>query len=97
MVGQEKTRRNMARCEPGGSGVAILTKFLNLNGANLKTFGGIAQLVERFVRNEEARGSNPLTSKAAGVEVNSHSWASLSNALAGRVIPLPPVYVRVRQ
>src|SRR5436190_24078599 len=25
-------------------------------------FGGIAQLVERFVRNEEARGSNPLTS-----------------------------------
>jgi hypothetical protein len=24
--------------------------------------GGIAQLVERFVRNEEARGSNPLTS-----------------------------------
>ena len=30
--------------------------------------GGIAQLVERFVRNEEARGSNPLTSKAAGME-----------------------------
>jgi hypothetical protein len=29
--------------------------------------GGIAQLVERLVRNEKARGSNPLTSKAAGV------------------------------
>jgi hypothetical protein len=25
--------------------------------------GGIAQLVERLVRNEKARGSNPLTSK----------------------------------
>ncbi len=25
--------------------------------------GGIAQLVERVVRNDEARGSNPLTSK----------------------------------
>ncbi len=28
-----------------------------------KSFGGIAQLVERLVRNEKARGSNPLTSK----------------------------------
>jgi hypothetical protein len=27
--------------------------------------GGIAQLVERLVRNEKARGSNPLTSKSA--------------------------------
>ena len=27
-----------------------------------KDFGGIAQLVERVVRNDEARGSNPLTS-----------------------------------
>ena len=27
-----------------------------------KHFGGIAQLVERLVRNEKARGSNPLTS-----------------------------------
>ena len=26
--------------------------------------GGIAQLVERLVRNEKARGSNPLTSKS---------------------------------
>ncbi len=30
--------------------------------------GGIAQLVERFVRNEEARGSNPLTSTSARTE-----------------------------
>jgi S-adenosylmethionine hydrolase len=30
--------------------------------------GGIAQLVERLVRNEKARGSNPLTSKG------SHNW-----------------------
>ena len=29
--------------------------------------GGIAQLVERFVRNEEARGSNPLTSTTLGI------------------------------
>jgi hypothetical protein len=28
----------------------------------LNSFGGIAQLVERLVRNEKARGSNPLTS-----------------------------------
>ena len=27
-----------------------------------KLHGGIAQLVERLVRNEKARGSNPLTS-----------------------------------
>ena len=31
----------------------------------------MAQLVERLVRNEKARGSNPLTSKAEGVEVKS--------------------------
>ena len=29
---------------------------------NLPFFGGIAQLVERLVRNEKVRGSNPLTS-----------------------------------
>jgi hypothetical protein len=33
-----------------------------LNSAAEKSFGGIAQLVERLVRNEKARGSNPLTS-----------------------------------
>ena len=33
-----------------------------LNSGARKTFGGIAQLVERLVRNEKARGSNPLTS-----------------------------------
>ncbi len=30
--------------------------------------GGIAQLVERVVRNDEARGSNPLTSKTFNPE-----------------------------
>jgi hypothetical protein len=35
--------------------------FADSFGAN--DFGGIAQLVERLVRNEKARGSNPLTSK----------------------------------
>ena len=30
-------------------------------------FGGIAQLVERFVRNEEVRGSNPLTSTSSAI------------------------------
>lgn len=36
----------------------------NSSGVNMTPAnpGGIAQLVERFVRNEEARGSNPLTS-----------------------------------
>jgi hypothetical protein len=29
--------------------------------------GGIAQLVERLVRNEKARGSNPLTSTSVGI------------------------------
>ena len=30
----------------------------------MKSIGGIAQLVERLVRNEKVRGSNPLTSTA---------------------------------
>ena len=47
-----------------------LARRANLRSPNT---GGIAQLVERLVRNEKARGSNPLTSKAAGVEVKSTS------------------------
>ena len=38
---------------------------------------------ERLVRNEKARGSNPLTSKAAGVEVKVHEPGLLLDALAG--------------
>ena len=34
-----------------------------------KRFGGIAQLVERLVRNEKARGSNPLTSTTPVAEI----------------------------
>ena len=56
--------------------------------------GGIAQLVERLVRNEKARGSNPLTSKAAGVEVKSARWGHYG-CTSGSVIPLPPVFARV--
>ena len=42
--------------------------FCELNSGGKAVYGGIAQLVERLVRNEKARGSNPLTSKAPGVE-----------------------------
>ena len=38
-----------------------------LNSGAEKSFGGIAQLVERLVRNEKARGSNPLTSSPESV------------------------------
>ena len=37
-------------------------KQIHCNSFKHQKVGGIAQLVERFVRNEEARGSNPLTS-----------------------------------
>src|SRR5882762_4584307 len=40
-----------------------------LSSGARKSLGGIAQLVERLVRNEKARGSNPLTSTSAGIEV----------------------------
>jgi len=64
-----------------GSWVEIELEFFTLSrGGN---FGGIAQLVERLVRNEKVRGSNPLTSKAAGVEVKIQiAGASLLDALA---------------
>jgi hypothetical protein len=57
------------RCEPKQiAGADLLPRdFVHILRASA---GGIAQLVERLVRNEKARGSNPLTSKAAGVEVN---------------------------
>jgi hypothetical protein len=54
-------------------------------------FGGIAQLVERLVRNEKVRGSNPLTSRAEGVEVTSTSQAYYWST-SGSVIPLPPFF-----
>jgi hypothetical protein len=41
--------------------------------------GGIAQLVERLVRNEKARGSNPLTSTRKGM-MNFSSIDSLAPA-----------------
>ncbi len=46
-----------------GWGGRFLTKLISrVKSRQLKDFGGIAQLVERLVRNEKARGSNPLTS-----------------------------------
>ena len=51
--------------------------------------GGIAQLVERQLCKLEVRGSNPLASKE-GVEATSNKQGTLSDALAGAVIPLPP-------
>ena len=41
-------------------------------------FGGIAQLVERLVRNEKARGSNPLTSRLASIR----AYRALASAKA---------------
>jgi hypothetical protein len=45
-----------------GAAVEVETKFCTLSGDSSNVSGGIAQLVERLVRNEKARGSNPLTS-----------------------------------
>ena len=43
--------------------------------------GGIAQLVERFVRNEEARGSNPLTSTTSAVGEHRRCQSAKSGAV----------------
>ena len=51
--------------------------------------GGIAQLVERLVRNQQVRGSNPLASKAKSVEAKSTIRAHFG-CTSGSVIPLPP-------
>src|SRR4029079_17117768 len=40
----------------------MLPRFCRFKRRRAKNIGGIAQLVERLVRNEKARGSNPLTS-----------------------------------
>ena len=54
--------------------------------------GGIAQLVERLVRNEKVRGSNPLTSKAESVEVKIQPQGFMIGCTSGSVIPLPPKF-----
>ena len=59
-------------------------------------FGGIAQLVERLVRNEKARGSNPLTSnpKALGAfapKVAAVVKSSKSGSRTALYTPDPPV------
>src|SRR5699024_9900911 len=54
--GRPESRRG---CVPG---VVRVAEHRQNGGANLTVVGAIAQLVERFVRNEEVRGSNPLSS-----------------------------------
>ena len=59
--------RAHARSKTPSSGHSILTLFacsisLHPDNSHRWFYGGIAQLVERLVRNEKARGSNPLTS-----------------------------------
>src|SRR5438045_9752656 len=61
-----------AECLSSGSGEPPDFR-CNLQSAiyNLQFRGGIAQLVERQLCKLEVRGSNPLASKAAGVEAKS--------------------------
>jgi hypothetical protein len=53
--------------------------------ANLRSpeDGGIAQLVERLVRNEKARGSNPLTSREPRRGDRTHALGFTIDALTG--------------
>src|SRR6266853_4584508 len=53
---------------------------------NLPFFGGIAQLVERLVRNEKVRGSNPLTSSLRASSGRAKSAASA----VGKAYRQPP-------
>src|SRR5699024_8981857 len=74
-------------CIPG---TVRVTEHRQNGGSDLTVVGAIAQLVERFVRNEEARGSNPLSStprtrleplpteSLAGVRALSLFWVQLS-------------------
>ena len=50
-------------------------------------------MVERLVRNEKVRGSNPLTSKASKRRGNVLKRAHF-RITSGSVIPLPPVFAR---
>ena len=52
-----RSTASVFRCKEGGQ--RVLVTFIPPSS---KLHGGIAQLVERLVRNEKARGSNPLTS-----------------------------------
>jgi hypothetical protein len=61
--GQEWTDGKSSGGQNGWGG-RFLTKLIShVKSLRVKEFGGIAQLVERLVRNEKVRGSNPLTSK----------------------------------
>ena len=47
--------------------------FRTLSSFERVGYGGIAQLVERLVRNEKVRGSNPLTSSPESSRGKDHS------------------------
>ena len=59
------------RCEIARSAASVFTckeggqrGSCHIYSSVFQVHGGIAQLVERLVRNEKARGSNPLTSNS---------------------------------
>ena len=55
----------------------------------MKEFGGIAQLVERLVRNEKARGSNPLTSSLRSQGSGERGLSRRSFSEGGHLFALP--------
>jgi hypothetical protein len=70
-------------------GVSIGEKSGRRANIRLAAHGGIAQLVERLVRNEKARGSNPLTSKDAAscgciVGPAAKGWSRIVNGVLKR-------------
>jgi hypothetical protein len=53
----------------------LVTPWAKVGGVLERYFGGVAQLVERYVRNVEAVGSNPITSTHAGSATRSQELA----------------------
>ena len=84
------------RCEVARSAASVFTckeggqtGSCHIYSSVFEVHGGIAQLVERLVRNEKARGSNPLTSRPEMLsrlsvpifsEVEHLSWCNLNAA-----------------
>lgn len=60
--GQKWTLRKVSGGQNGWTPTAAMRLSSPEKSQRSKDFGGIAQLVERLVRNEKVRGSNPLTS-----------------------------------
>jgi hypothetical protein len=62
------------RGQNGWGGRFLTDPISHVKSRRSKDFGGIAQLVERLVRNEKARGSNPLTSKNFAEQNSTPNW-----------------------